>query len=303
YQLIQNYNASNFFDEFRFFTNPDPTSGFVKYVPFDTAISTGLISNDSSIISIGVDKTNVFTPGGPGRPSVRLESKATFTEGLFVIDLTHIPVGCGVWPAFWTTGLADWPSDGEIDIVENVNDARTNNAALHATGSCTITPSTAQTSLWKSTDCNIAHDGNQGCGTTFTEPYNYGAEFNANGGGVYAMEWTSQTINIWFFSPDRVPETLRYGGYVPEVDTFGTPSATFEEPCSGSFGEKFFNHTIIIDTTFCGGWAGGTFGSGTSTCPLIEGKTPMESCVEYVAGNPEAFKEAWWGIKSLRVWE
>ncbi|KAF2634148.1 glycoside hydrolase family 16 protein, partial [Massarina eburnea CBS 473.64] len=302
YQLIQNYNVTNFFEEFRFFTNADPTGGFVEYAPFEKATSTGLISNETDIVYLGVDSTNVYTPGGLGRPSVRLESKMTFTEGLFVIDLTHMPVGCGTWPAFWTTGLGDWPADGEIDIIENVNDARTNNAALHATGNCTVSAASAQSGTWKSTDCSIIHNDNQGCGTKFTEPYNYGAEFNANGGGVYAMEWTSDTINIWFFRPGRVPKTLRYKNRVPDPAKFGTPSVSFSGPCSGSFGEKFFNHSIIIDTTFCGGWGGGTFGKGGSSCPLNEGASSTDSCVDFVARNPEAFKEAWWGIKSLKVW-
>jgi hypothetical protein len=112
YQLIQEYNASNIFEEFRFFAvrtpltppyythidhlqDPDPTGG---YVPFDTAAFTGLIGNGSGLVYLGVDKTNVYSPDGPGRPSVRLESKMSFTEGIFVIDLTHMPAGCGVWP-------------------------------------------------------------------------------------------------------------------------------------------------------------------------------------------------------------
>jgi hypothetical protein len=70
----------------------------VQYVPFDTAASANLIGNGSDLIYLGVDKTNVYTPDGPGRPSVRLESKMTFTEGIFVINLTHMPAGCGVWP-------------------------------------------------------------------------------------------------------------------------------------------------------------------------------------------------------------
>ena len=67
-------------------------------MPFDTALASGLVGNGSNTVHLGVDKTNVYTPGGAGRPSVRLESKMTFTEGLFVIDLTHMPVGCGTWP-------------------------------------------------------------------------------------------------------------------------------------------------------------------------------------------------------------
>lgn len=64
----------------------------------EVAASTPLIGNSSDLIYIGVDNANVYRPGGVGRPSVRIESKLTFTEGLFVIDLTHIPVGCGTWP-------------------------------------------------------------------------------------------------------------------------------------------------------------------------------------------------------------
>ncbi|KAL5450962.1 hypothetical protein PMIN07_008712 [Paraphaeosphaeria minitans] len=98
YQLVQEYNASNIFEEFDFFSGPDPTGGFVQYVTKEVAASTPLIGNSSDLIYIGVDDSNVYTPGGVGRPSVRLQSKLTFTEGLFVIDLTHIPVGCGTWP-------------------------------------------------------------------------------------------------------------------------------------------------------------------------------------------------------------
>lgn len=181
--------------------NPDPTSGFVQYVPFETAAVLGLVGNASDEVYLGVDHTNIYTPGGLGRPSVRLESKLTFTEGLFVVDLSHIPTGCGSWPAFCkhtktstlsnaenfrsgTVGLGDWPADGEIDIIENTNDAPTNNAALHAAGECDVEATPAQSSTWKSTDCNNVHDDNQGCGTEFTEPNSYGETFNLNGGGV-----------------------------------------------------------------------------------------------------------------------
>ncbi|KAF1975347.1 hypothetical protein BU23DRAFT_588682 [Bimuria novae-zelandiae CBS 107.79] len=280
YQLIQEYNASNIFEEFNFFNGSDPTGGFVQYVPFDVAANTQLIGNGSDQIYLGVDSSNIYTPGGPGRPSVRIESKLTFTEGLFVIDLLHVPVGCGTWLALWTTGLSSWPADGEIGIIENVNDARSNNAAIHAKGECSVLDTANQTGTWKSTDCIINHDDNQGCGTVFTEPASFGADFNTNGGGVYAMEWTSSSIRSGS-SP------------LPDSDTFGAPSASVEGPCSASFGEKFFNHSIVIDTTFCGGWAGGTFGTGTSAYPLKEGLGSLDSCVDYVASNPGAFT---WGV-------
>ncbi|PSN69794.1 tat pathway signal sequence, partial [Corynespora cassiicola Philippines] len=309
YELVQEYTPANFFDEFRFFTDQDPTGGFVQYVPFETAAATGLVGNTSGLIYLGVDKSEIYPAGGLGRPSVRLESKLTFTEGLFVLDLSHMPAGCGIWPAFWTVGLGDWPADGEIDIIENVNDATENNAALHAAGTCDVSAATDQTAIWKSTNCNIVHDRNQECGSRFVEPNNYGESFNLNGGGVYAMEWTSSAVNIWFFPPTAIPESLlspssHISSYShPETSQFGQPSASFAGPCSASFGDKFFNHTLILDTTFCGGWAGDTFGMDGSKCPTATGKSSLDSCIDFVGKNPWAFSEAYWSIKSLKVWQ
>lgn len=53
------------------------------------------------------------TKEGP-RESIRLEGKRRFNRGLFVIDVRHMPAGCGVWPAFWLTDEANWPVNGEI---------------------------------------------------------------------------------------------------------------------------------------------------------------------------------------------
>jgi hypothetical protein len=71
----------------------------VDYVPYETARKSGLIGRSADSFTIGVDHTNVYEPGTAGRPSVRLESKQTFTKGLFVLDLSHIPTGCGTWPS------------------------------------------------------------------------------------------------------------------------------------------------------------------------------------------------------------
>jgi hypothetical protein len=97
---------------------PDPTGGYVRYVTLEEANDKAMISNDSDIIRLAAYWDGSYPPnsGFTGRPSVRVESKATFTEGLFVLDLLHIPWGCGAWPAFWTGGLGDWPAGGEIGM-------------------------------------------------------------------------------------------------------------------------------------------------------------------------------------------
>jgi hypothetical protein len=80
--------------------------GFVQYVDQSTAQDMGLINSSATgAVSWGVDSTNK-TP--EGRPSVRLSSKKTYNNGLVVLDVEHMPVGCGTWPAFWMVG-PDWP--------------------------------------------------------------------------------------------------------------------------------------------------------------------------------------------------
>ena len=72
-----------------------------------------LIDTNMDDVYMGVDTTNVYPLSGPGRPSVRITSKAKYNHGLFVLDLAHMPFGCGTWPAYWLLG-PNWPNNGEI---------------------------------------------------------------------------------------------------------------------------------------------------------------------------------------------
>lgn len=53
----------------------------------------------------------------------------------------------------------------------------------------------------------------------------YGDTFNAAGGGVYALEWTSDTIKIWHFSRDNIPADIT--NQVPDPSGWGEPEALF----------------------------------------------------------------------------
>ena len=93
YTLKDQWSGSNFFNGFDFFTGGDPTHGFVNYVDQGTAQSNGLISTSGAQVYMGVDYTSTLATDGSqgGRQSVRLTSKATYTEGLFILDATHMP--------------------------------------------------------------------------------------------------------------------------------------------------------------------------------------------------------------------
>ena len=84
-----------------------------RYVNESVATTNGYATTDEDSITISVDTTNKWPNGGPGRPAVRLISDNTYTHGLFILDLNHMPYGCGTWPAFWLLG-PDWPTNGEI---------------------------------------------------------------------------------------------------------------------------------------------------------------------------------------------
>jgi len=76
----------------------------------------GFTTTGQTYVNHSVDTTKQWPNGGPGRPSVRIVSDNTYTHGLFVLNLAHMPQGCGTWPAFWLLG-PDWPSHGEIGNV------------------------------------------------------------------------------------------------------------------------------------------------------------------------------------------
>lgn len=71
-----------------------------RYLDRQTATSTGLVSVINGVARWGVDNQTILTTSGPGRNSVRISSKKSWTHGLFIADVAHMPgTICGVWPA------------------------------------------------------------------------------------------------------------------------------------------------------------------------------------------------------------
>lgn len=130
YTLQDTYDASNFFDAFRWWVTSDPTHGFVDYQSRENATAAGLARivdgrgaaggqrQQQQQVYLGVDYQNKYPINDssvPGRPSVRLESMKLYNRMLMVADIEHMPTGCGTWPALWTYGNVTWPDQGEID--------------------------------------------------------------------------------------------------------------------------------------------------------------------------------------------
>lgn len=197
--------------------------------------------------------------------------------------------------SFWTLG-PNWPKGGEIDILEGVNEYTNNGMTLHTGPGCSIGSDNTQFSgNATTTNCDVAAIGqskNVGCSIAHPSKQSYGAGLNQIGGGVYATAWNAEAISVYFFPRDSIPADVL--GDTPDPETWGKPAAKFEGACDI---EKMFSaQKIIIDTTFCGQWAGAIWEDGSCA-------SKAKTCEEYVRDNPDAFTEAYWEINALKVYQ
>lgn len=243
---------------------------------------------------MGVDSTN--TASGRGRNSVRISSKATYNHGLIILDLAHMPAStCGTWPAFWMVG-PNWPNSGEVDIIEGVNSQSENAMSIHTNSGCEIKNTGNFAGTLKYSDCDTyssSQPSNTGCSISSNNGNSYGTGFNSAGGGVYATEWTSEAISIWYFPRSAIPSDITNGA--PDPSNWGLPQGQFTGACD--IDEHIVNQQIVFDITFCGSWAGQVFGQD-SVC-----SAKASTCQDYVQNNPDAFKDTYWSINSLKVYQ
>ncbi|CAK0892080.1 unnamed protein product [Prorocentrum cordatum] len=310
YVRSDSYVGADFISRWTFWDDPDPTHGFVDYVDHATAGDAGLVQVAETHVYLGADMQTVVK-GKTGRRSVRIQSKAVYNEGLFVLAVDHIPTGCGTWPAFWMYGEDDahtWPRWGEYDIIEAVHTDTRAKTTLHTRQNCdqsSVHEGLDFTSSWAlgsgpdpANNCYIGAEGwgqwfNQGCSQEGPQD-TVGAGFNAGGGGTFTAEWNpvSRHIRTWFWPSGTEPPDLQDGE--PDPDTWGKPYSFFSlDPVSCSK-DHFENMRLVFDLTFCGDWAGATF---AGACPQHN-----MTCDEFVAKHPEAMSEAYWSIRELSVY-
>ncbi|CAE7950006.1 unnamed protein product, partial [Symbiodinium sp. KB8] len=207
----QDCSGDGFIECWTFFTAPDPTHGDVIYVAESVAIDLGLYSVKDGVVYL----KSIVGQNAPAK-SIRLQSRSVYQAGhVWLIDIAHMPTGQGTWPAWWSFG-PDWPNNGEIDTIETVNIENVVQSTLHTSAGCFMYIDGISTP-----DC-VSGQGQSGCGVD--GPYNSaGPGFNANGGGVFATQWTNEGIYMWFFPRDKIPADLDQGN----TYSWGQPYVTF----------------------------------------------------------------------------
>jgi len=338
YQLIASHEGSDFFEHYTFYEGQDTvgSDGYLMYVNQQSALELNLIN-----VTTEEDETFVYMSSSPTdkgpRNSVRLEGKRRFDRGLFVIDVRHLPAGCGVWPAFWLTDEENWPTNGEIDIVESFNYQSHARTALHSAEGCVMDevadylssggwdiavgipdPDTGEPdmTLRNATNCFVyaPHQWtNQGCVAVDLGDGTLGNAVNDKGGAVYALEWDPSKghIRTWVFSPhSNVPENLRQSmvtsrneeqseRVMPDPTTWSVPYGYF------AIGEgtkcsanHFKNMQLVLNLAFCGSVAGNRY---QIDCPTQAQQ--FDTCNDWIASVPEEMNEAYWKIRGVYIFE
>lgn len=308
YQLQETYGGRAFFSKWDFWSEPDPSHGSVKYVDRETAEAEGLVVAKDDAAYISVD---VVTTAKSGRYSVRLESKATYNSGLFIIDVAHVPTGPGTWPAFWMYGSDashPWPTWGEYDVIEATHADKRVLTTVHTGPGCAQEQVVAGVDFsggWdeapsgkSATNCDVNAEGqwqNQGCSQHGPDG-TVGHEFNARGGGTFAADWDPEagSIRAWFWPAGSVPVDV--SNRRPKPHSWGRPYSYFSLNSGTCNANHFQNMRLVLNLNLCGDLGNAVF---NTSCPQ-EAKTM--TCQEVVS-HPANMEHAFWSIRGIDVYK
>ena len=98
--------------------------------PQNVSFSGGNLILTARLASGVLDQGRTYTSG-----RIQSNGKGDFTYGKFEASI-KLPTGQGSWPAFWmlpSRNSVDWPSRGEIDIMEAVNLGGSGGRTIHGT--------------------------------------------------------------------------------------------------------------------------------------------------------------------------
>ena len=317
----------------------DPTCGNVAYIDEfdDTTSSEKLISIEGKHLQLKLGKPthrkttdeilsylnqNTSDTNKNVFPSIRLTSTKSFKndkQHVFVLK-AKLPYGRSLWPAWWLTGTdsgdqstlnTKWPTNGEIDIIELVNEQNQFKNVLHMCKKCNSRWKKGLNDKWgKSKDCE--GEFNSGCFEGTETPLK-------DPSGVFACWWNPETKDATI-DDNKVTILGSIQFYYWEYDKGdfdGGPMSSNPNPTTwdkdmmagveywktkgeGGSDDKtadcdkatcqFNDMKMIFNTTVCGDWAGNIFD------PDDAGDNSVKKCLDYINtsdGSTAIQKQKW----------
>lgn len=331
----------------------DPTGGNVKYINElkDDYTGENLISINNNLLKLELgdpvqDKTITDflhqDESNKVYPSIRLTSKNSFhnnKQHLFILK-AKLPFGKSLWPAWWLTGTDNgeqsslnkkWPTNGEIDVIELVNEESQFKNVLHMCKSCNSQwkngPKMNGNNKWGNIlDCEGQY--NSGCSTDGdTNVFQNLTTFENQLGGVFACYWNpkkqsnvkindNDTVDIlgtikfyyWDYHEKNLDKNNGPLSKNPDQSKWEDDLLTEVRYWKGETEEtdfnckengtntncNFNNLKMVFNTTVCGDWAGNVFETDSGD--------PKAACLNYIKDSTE-IKKSFWEISYIAAFD
>uniref|UniRef100_A0A7S2KIT3 GH16 domain-containing protein n=1 Tax=Zooxanthella nutricula TaxID=1333877 RepID=A0A7S2KIT3_9DINO len=230
---------------------------------------------------------------------------------------SHVPYGCGTWPAFFTLGRGPWPDAGEVDILEYVNND-VSKSSMHIGASCTLNAAAVDKKGSMpdrnnmNYNCRTSYPGHLGCAPNKWMKTGQGWSQDP---GVVAMEWTPDFVKIFFIPQGAIPNDLSVDAPTPE-DWDQWLFSYYPITESGCSAEVMQAQQLVMQIGFCGDWASKVWHLDATCKPLMKQcrsvdplheYAPQEDCCTQFIESPEQdeyLKErAYFNISWVKVFQ
>lgn len=152
--------------------------------------------------------------------------------------------GLGYWPAFWMLGPGDWPSSGEIDVLEDVDALSQHSATFHCGNLDDLNPDGTRGPCHEFTGLSSGLLSCPGCQTGF---HTYTAVVDRRKPGSEQIRWYKDDKEFFHVDESQVPQAT----WSAAVDH--GYSIIFDLAIGGGYPDAVCNCTSPDDKTTSGG--------------------------------------------------
>jgi len=302
FKLTHDLRGGELLNFFNFEQKQGDNAGFANWVQ-DGSLQ---YVNDKGNVVFATDSTPVVD----SRKTTRAVSKDTFSKGLFISRITHMPSTYGSWPSFWMVSNKAWPEGGEIDILEGVGSFSQNAASVHTTAGCSMPVSALEQTTSKfmlsgpqQTNCDTHATDSQGCGLRDDTPNTFGPGFNNVGGAYVAVHITDEFVKVHQWPGESAPQDVRNNA--PAPSTWDKPALYLpNDQCN--IGSHFYDLQLVFSTNVCGKWPGELWNLDASYAGQAQSSaqaTGVDSCYEYAHSHGSEWGNAFFEVASISIFQ